>query len=291
MKIECLDHGYVRLVSYMQPAPEVHATSTDVEEGFISETRKAQPRGWTGDLEIVRNARVSHNADWRGKPSTQELKEGLKFLDSIPVTSDEQARIYAQRRQEAQESKDEKLIHYLYSHRHTTPFESMVFTFEVQAPIFVFRQWHRHRTWSYNEVSARYTELPELYYVPDATNIGPQSKTNKQGREEGFTLDAQLQFKQGIEWSCQNAFRVYHSLLKAGVSRELARMVLPLNTYSRMFATVDLHNLFHFLALRLDEHAQYEIRVYAQALLTLVRSVCPIAVEAFEKKSLPEIPS
>jgi len=237
MKIECLDHGFVRLVSYTQPVVRPEDSELPSE------------KNWTGDLEIVRNARTSYNADWR--------------------TGDE-------------DGADRKLINYLMRNRHTTPFESMVFTFEVQAPIFVFRQWHRHRTWSYNEVSARYTELPELYYVPETQDIQPQSKSNKQGREGELDLAARLTVQNSIKHLSAAAFQRYQEMLHMGVSREIARMVLPVNTYSRMFATVDLHNLFHFLELRLDPHAQFEIRVYAQAILVLLRSVVPVAVEAFE---------
>lgn len=201
------------------------------------------------DLSIVRSARVSYNADWR--------------------TGDD-------------EGKDAKLIYYLMKNRHTTPFESVSFTFEIKAPIFVFRQWHRHRTWSYNEISARYSELPEEFYIPDPAYIGEQSTTNKQGRVireiagRGVEVDAYTRH-------CQQAFTLYHNLLSYGWPRELARSCLPVSTYSKMFATVNLHNLFHFLKLRLDPHAQYEIRVYASAMLQLIRPVVPIAVTAWEE--------
>jgi thymidylate synthase (FAD) len=246
MKIDVLDHGFVRLVSYMQPAAEFTPG-----EGIHNDI----PGDWTGDLEIIRNARTSYNADWR----TGEDGE-----------------------------KDAKLMRRLISHRHTTPQEAMVFTFEVKAPIFVFRQWHRHRTWTYNEVSARYTELPTEFYVPKAEHIGKQSKTDKQTRDMVPDELADKHFKEIVEpamlKAMEDAFTEYRILLRNGVPRELARIVLPLATYSRMFATVDLHNLFHFLDLRLDEHAQYEIRVYAQALLDLVRPICPVAVAEWEKR-------
>lgn len=176
---------------------------------------------------------------------------------------------------------DEKLIGYLMRNRHTSPFEAVTFTFEVKAPIFVLRQWHRHRTWSYNEVSARYTELPEEVYVPAIEQITTQSTSNKQMR----TAETH---PRAADWAklmaAHNAvtFDLYRSMLGDGVPRELARSVLPVATYSRMFATVDLHNLFHFLRLRLHEHAQYEIRVYAEALLTLVESIAPVAAAHFK---------
>lgn len=198
------------------------------------------------DLSIVRAARVSYDAEWRTGEDT---------------------------------GKDEKLIQYLMANRHTSPFEAVTFTFDIKAPIFVFRQWHRHRTWSFNEVSARYSELPEEFYVPDS--IGVQSTHNKQMRLDNDNPH-QDQALQIINETCKASFVAYQSLLSLGTPRELARGVLPMNTYSHMFATVDLHNLFHFLRLRLHPHAQYEIRVYAEAMLELIQPIVPTAVAAFK---------
>lgn len=205
------------------------------------------------DLTIVRSARVSYNADWR--------------------TGED-------------EGKDTKLIHYLMKNRHTTPFESVAFTFEIKAPIFVFRQWHRHRTWSYNEISARYSELPEEFYIPDPSLIGEQSASSKQARvitPEGGSGDERSYEVDAYQKNCQQSFSLYKDLLSSGWPRELARACLPVSTYSKMFATVNLHNLFHFLKLRLDPHAQYEIRVYAEAILRLIHPVVPVAVEAWKE--------
>ncbi|HYE38166.1 FAD-dependent thymidylate synthase [Methylocaldum sp.] len=231
-KINVLDHGFVRLVSCMQPV------DPSAEENDM----------WFGDLEIVRNARVSYDADWR----------------------------------EGDEKKDQKLIDYLYKNRHTSPFEAMVFTFEVKAPLFVLRQWHRHRTWSYNEVSARYTELPEEFYLPALSSVTTQHQSNKQMRTDDQHPTAH-KFVEELKEHSERAFELYQWMLADGYPRELCRTVLPLNTYSRMFATVDLHNLFHFCRLRLHPHAQYEIRVYAQAMLDLVNTICPYAVKAFKE--------
>lgn len=200
------------------------------------------------DLSVVRSARVSYDAEWR---------------------TGEDA------------GKDEKLIYYLMKNHHTSPFESVTFTFEVKAPIFVFRQWHRHRTWSYNEVSARYSMLPEEWYVPAPEHVTLQSTSNKQMRTDEQHPEAK-QMAMYINNACRDAYRQYEGLIKLGVPRELARGVLPMNTYSKMFATVDLHNLFHFLRLRLHPHAQHEIRVYAAALLDLIQPIVPISVAAFE---------
>lgn len=201
------------------------------------------------DLSIVRAARVSYDADWR----TGRNK-----------------------------GKDEKLIAYLYKNRHTSPFEAVTFTFEVKAPIFIFRQWHRHRTWSYNEISARYAKLDEGYYVPMLADITTQSTSNKQMRTTVKHPKAKSIAKR-IDKHCQRAFKLYDQLLNEGCPRELARSVLPVASYSRMFCTVDLHNLFHFLGLRLHSHAQKEIRVYAEAMLKLIQPIVPYSVAAFEE--------
>lgn len=203
------------------------------------------------DLSIVRSARVSYDADWR--------------------TGED-------------EGKDEKLINYLMKNRHTSPFEAVTFTFDIKAPIFVIRQWHRHRTWGYNEVSARYAELPEEFYVPELAQITGQSASNKQMRTDEQHPDAAA-WQAIIYETCERAFKQYQVMLADGVPRELARGVLPVNTYTHMFATVNLHNLFHFLRLRLHPHAQYEIRVYAEAMLDLIADVVPVAVNAFRQEN------
>lgn len=198
------------------------------------------------DLSVSRAARVSYDAAWRAGED---------------------------------QGSDARLISYLWRNYHTSPFEAVTFTFEVKAPIFVFRQWHRHRTWSFNELSARYRELPEEFYVPEAALIGTQSKDNKQVRDLG---KSNAQASVAIKESCAASFRAYHALIKDGVPRELARSVLPVATYSHMFATVDLLNLMKFLTLRCHSHAQHEIRVYAEAMKALVRPVVPVCIGAWE---------
>ena len=219
-EIRVLDHGYVRLESFMG-----------------------------SDAAVLRSARVSYDND-----------------DSETVALGE---------------RDVKLINYLMRNKHTSPFEAVTFTFEVKAPIFVFRQWHRHRTWSFNEVSARYTELPAEYYVPEPEQITTQSKSNKQQRTDEQHPMAEA-FRSRMVQAAQEAFYHYSRMLADGCPRELARSVLPVSTYSRMYATVDLHNLLHFFRLRDHDHAQHEIRVYAQAMRQLVRCAVPACIEAFE---------
>ncbi|MDY0096409.1 MAG: FAD-dependent thymidylate synthase [Candidatus Vecturithrix sp.] len=199
------------------------------------------------DLSIVRSARVSYDAEWR--------------------TGED-------------EGKDSKLINYLMKNRHTSPFESVTFTFEVKAPIFVFRQWHRHRTWSFSEVSARYSELPEEFYVPALDQITTQSASNKQMRTSEQHPDANL-IADLIRNENAASFKKYHTLLRGGCPRELARTVLPVGTYSHMFATVDALNLMKFLQLRLHPNSQYEIRVYAQAMMEIVKPIIPVSIAAF----------
>jgi len=180
--------------------------------------------------------------------------------------------------------KDAKLLRYMYRNRHTSPFEAMVFTFEIKCPIFIARQWHRHRTWSYNEVSARYTELPSDFYVPAVSHIGTQDPKNKQAREIKGTADSDINVihlalsQDIIRETSEKSHLAYQELLARRVPREIARSVLPVNTYTRYFGTVDLHNLIHFIRLRSDSHAQWEIQEYSNALIELIKPICPIAV-------------
>ena len=201
------------------------------------------------DLSIVRAARVSYNA---------EARAGLN------------------------ESGDRKLINYLMKNNHSTPFESATVTFEVCCPIFVARQWHRHRTQSYNEVSARYTDLPNMAYLPFAGHIGQQSVNNKQQRnnepnpneEEILRITATLQ---------NQSFEAYKKLQDLGCPRELARIVLTCGTYTRFFTTMNLLNAYKFCKLRAHSHSQYEIRVYAEAMLEFLNILYPVSTDAFLK--------
>ena len=176
---------------------------------------------------------------------------------------------------------DAALIDYLMRHRHTSPFEMVEFKFHVKAPIFVVRQWFRHRTASVNEVSGRYSVLKEEFYEPSAWRR--QAKDNKQGSEGEFADGEALALLKGVEWE---AYRAYQALLEKGIAREMARMVLPLNLYTEFYWKQDLHNLFHFLALRLDPHAQLEIRQYAKAIAEIVKAHVPLAWQSFEEHVL-----
>ena len=249
---------------------------------------------------------------------------------------------------------DQGLIRYLMRHLHTTPFEMVNFKFHVKAPIFVFRQWHRHRTFSINEYSARYSEMSDEMYHPDLGHLAPQSSSNRQGRsgdlltedeynavmsavdhiyDQSFqtykhilgadaegnvtpppdAIEARLQWcreaalegarrarEDALEGGRENPFPTEESVEEhirlymqqngvahltedfPGIARELARMVLPVATYSQMYWSGNMHNLFHFLNLRCDPHAQYEIRVFADAILDLIEPFAPWSVQAFK---------
>ncbi len=178
---------------------------------------------------------------------------------------------------------DKGLINYLLRNDHTSPFEQVVFTFHVKMPIFVARQWTRHRTARMNEISGRYSVMKDECYVPDPEHIALQSEDNKQGRKsEPVSKEEADRVRELLEKQNASAFETYHNLLDSGIAREIARIDLPLSLYTEFYWEMDLHNLFHFLALRLDGHAQYEIRAYAEVMLEIVRTVCPIATEAFE---------
>jgi len=199
----------------------------------------------------------------------------VKLLDVMGTDEDivDAARISYDRRGE---SEDRALIRYLLRHSHSTPFEMAVLKFEVKMPIFVARQWVRHRTASINEMSARYTELPAEMFVPEVA--ARQSSENKQGRA-GKLSDGKLKFE--IQSSNDESYVAYEYLLKEDVAREIARGVLPLNIYTKFIWKMDLHNLMHFLKLRLDPHAQKEIRDYAEVIERMVAVQFPMAYEAF----------
>jgi thymidylate synthase (FAD) len=176
---------------------------------------------------------------------------------------------------------DEGLIRDLLRHGHTTPFEMIQLKFHVRAPIFVLRQWHRHRMWSYNEMSGRYSEMPDDCFVPEENTVTTQNKNNKQGGTDDKVTNA-FHYVDEFRREQEENKQKYYSKLNSGMRKELARINLPLSQYSEMYACVDLHNLFHFLKLRLDSHAQYEIRVYAEAIASLVKQFFPISYKAFE---------
>ncbi len=176
--------------------------------------------------------------------------------------------------------KDALLIRYLLEHEHTSPFEQVEFQFRVKCPIFVARQWMRHRTWSYNEVSRRYTSEELDFYLP--TDLRKQAENNRQASDGSLETNFVEQLINSIKVQTESAFRVYEIMLNYGVAREQARMVLPLNTYTSFYAKTDLHNLLHFLKLRNHPDAQEEIRVYAKAIELLIEPIVPITFKIWK---------
>ncbi len=178
---------------------------------------------------------------------------------------------------------DRGLIRYLLRHGHTTPFEMVEFKFQVRLPIYVARQMVRHRTASINEYSARYSIVPDEFDLPEAEEVRRQSVRNRQGGAEPLPAVEAEAFRTDLARGCREAYAAYERALAAGVARETARLLLPLAYYTEWYWKINLHNLFHFLALRLDPHAQEEIRRYAVELARAAQAVCPVAYTAFEE--------
>jgi|TARA_B100001093_G_scaffold1457_1_gene1481 thymidylate synthase (FAD) len=179
-------------------------------------------------------------------------------------------------------SQDRGLIRYLMRHRHSTPFEMVEFKFHCKMPIFVARQWVRHRTANINEYSLRYSEARDEFYYPDPNHIEFQSAVNKQGRMGEVDEDLKKKVQAYFKEISDRSFEIYCELNEAGVARELARAVLPVNLYTEWYWKNDLHNLLHFIGLRSDGHAQYEIRVFSDAMASYVKKVAPFAWEAYQ---------
>lgn len=240
------------------------------------------------------------------RPSVAALEELLfksfKVLDHgfvrvVDYMGDDTAVVQAARvsygRGTKRSSQDQALINYLMRHRHTTPFEMCEIKLHVKMPIFVARQWLRHRTASVNEYSARYSILSKEFYIPDIDHLAPQSTSNKQGRDGALSLQEKERILDILRTDATQAYAHYEELMnctengdvidpeRLGLTRELARMNLTLNYYTEFYWKVNLHNLLHFLSLRADAHAQYEIRVYAELIQDLVKHWVPYSYEAF----------
>lgn len=224
------------------------------------------------------------------------------FIRVIDYMGDDAAVVQAARvsygRGTKKVSEDRGLIHYLMRHRHSTPFEMCEIKFHVKLPIFVARQWIRHRTANVNEYSARYSILDREFYVPAEENLAAQSVSNRQGRGDVLTGSEAAQVLDLLRTDATHAYDHYLTMLnesedgqkidesRQGLARELARMNLGLNFYTQWYWKVDLHNLMHFLSLRADAHAQYEIRVYADAMVDILKRWVPLTAEAFVEHRL-----
>lgn len=179
-------------------------------------------------------------------------------------------------------SKDRHLIRFLMRNKHTSPFEMGEIKLHIKLPIFVMRQHVRHRTANINEYSARYSIIDEHHYVPDSDKIQKQNNFNKQGRGENFTKDEAENIKHTIHDVNESSYITYNDLINKGLAKEIARGVLPTNYYTECYWKIDLHNFLHFAGLRMDEHAQYEIRELSRIMYDLIKPYFPYACEAFE---------
>ena len=225
------------------------------DHGFIAlvdAMPRLVPEGKTADFAIVQAARVSYGA------GTKQVNE------------------------------DRGLVRYLMRHRHTTPLEMVEFKFHMAMPIFVARQWIRHRTANVNEYSARYSIVQDRFYRPTIENIRQQSKTNRQGGDEPVDVGTAEEFLRLLD-EAEASYAKYLALTEKGVARELARAALPVSVYTEWYWKCDLHNILHFLSLRMDPHAQLEIQDYARAMYRLIQPIVPVACEAFEDYRLHDM--
>ena len=253
----------------------------------------------------VEQLRASSNTTLRATvPSLEEiLYKPLQALDHgfvrvIDYMGDDTAIVQSARVSYGKGTKkitnDKGLIKYLMRHWHSTPFEMCEIKLHVKLPIFIARQWIRHRTANVNEHSARYSILDKEFYIPSVENLASQSQVNKQGRAENLSPEEAEKVINILKSDAEQTYNNYEVMLNEnsdgetldegsmGIARELARMNLTLNTYTQWYWKIDLNNLLHFLALRADAHAQYEIRVYADIILDIVKKWVPITYEAFE---------
>ena len=183
--------------------------------------------------------------------------------------------------------RDARLLEYLYRNQHSTPFEMCELAIEVQAPLFVIREWQRHRTFSYNEASARYAKMPDVHYVPDKIRMVKQSSSNHQGSsEEPLRVDMAEDFVNGIRREQEASYSRYETMLEYGLVREVARVNTPVSRYSKMRVKGNLRNWLHFLNLRMRDNAQYEIRVYAHAISDIIAEYWPRTYALFEEYDL-----
>ena len=240
------------------------------------------------------------------RPTVSELEDVLfqpipildhGFVRVIDYMGDDAAVVQAARVSYGKGTKkvsdDAGLINYLLRHRHTTPFEMCEIKYHIKLPIFIARQWIRHRTANVNEYSARYSVLDREFYIPAEDQLAAQSSSNRQGRGDLLRGAEAQNVMQLLREDAETTYDHYVEMLnedengnvidesREGLARELARMNLTLNTYTQWYWKVDLHNLLHFLSLRADTHAQYEIRVYADAMLETVKRWCPVTFQAF----------
>jgi thymidylate synthase (FAD) len=260
-KIEILDHGYLKFIeAWGSDAGIIEAARMSTDKGFLGWERQTKWRCVDCGYVMVND-------------------KDPKLMPVAPTCPNVMAHTfrYLVYEPEGSHAGDAKLLRYLYTHKHMTPFEMAGLTLEVQAPIFVFREWHRHRTQSYSELSARYTELPDLFYVPGLNRLATagQSTSNKQGSEVQLDPLVARHAQKWIEEAQRAARQTYEELIEAGIAREVARVVIPVSQYSRMRASANLRNWLAFLTLRMDPAAQWEIRQFAHAVADVIAERFP----------------
>lgn len=270
MKINVLDHGYVEFI-------EAWGHGKSGEDHVLGQS--CQTRDFEcGIIEGARQSTQGSFRGWKGVECSCPDGYGPDKIFKKPIAN------FHHLPDCKYKPGDEDLLEFLYSHKHFTPFEFAGMVIEVQAPIFVFREWHRHRTQSYNEMSARYAPLPDLYYIPDRNNVIQRTVDagkNKQATGIRLTSDLLEAGKNTTEWLdqlqhlYQEAEATYKAALDSGIPKELARLCMPVGHYSRMRASANLRNWLQFLTLRCDPAAQWEIRQFAAAVAQIVERFFP----------------
>ena len=246
MKINCLDHGYVKLLNISGAARRAYIYGCIGEDGLTG--IEVGPTFDAKDIDPAICARISFN----------------NFEE------------------ERTEEQDMKLVEYLIANEHWTPLEMTTIWLEFKLPIFIARQFHRHRMQAINEVSGRYTTLPAEWYIPEV--IGGKSTTGaKQGQEDNLDANCQKEFKKHLDRMCSESYELYLTALKNNVAPEHARLFLHLNHYTTYISKMDLRNMFNFLSLRLDSHAQIEARIYATAIYNILKTYLPETMKLFDK--------
>lgn len=265
-EIKVLDHGYVKFIDSMGTDETiVEAARMSTGRGFVS---------WDKYRRCKRCDYIEYSPDY-------DVDHGLcspeTAFPSVPHDWQDFPR------------GDLGLLDTLYKNGHSTPFEMCELAVEVQAPIMVFREWHRHRTQSYSEFSARYAQMPDLHYVPSVERIAKQSAANRQGSAEPFNPEHAASIVDRLTTEQSTVYRHYDEMCDDGVAREVARINTPVSRYSKMRAKTDLRNWLAFLTLRLHPTAQWEIRQYAQAVAEMVKALWPKTWALFEEYTLHSV--
>jgi thymidylate synthase (FAD) len=272
-EISVLDHGYVRIVDAWG---RLSLEDMPGDEAIIAAARMSTGKGFQGWGRLCKRCRTSEDM------MLKQQSFNTDHASMLDRCEDGEEHVW--------ELGDERLLRFLYTNAHSTPFEAAGATFEIMAPIFVFREWHRHRTQSYNEMSSRYEPLPDVNYMPTVERLmmnagGNNKQAGTVAGAEALTEEKAVMYLALLEGSYVNAQELYESALRQGVPKELARVHLPVGRYSRMRASANLRNWLGFLTLRQAPKAQLEIRVYADAVHDLLQRHFPRTIELFDESS------